>query len=154
MPDIVGHRHHLFLWRYASESPWILVSRGHLLPHPPPTAGIFAGPLPAPLLLVRGAYAGAAVSGLAHFPSCTYRNCPCCAARGSPFPDVGRLGHAGKCPGVPRDRRGGCGIVDSHPGATIQMKLRPRRALTEGATFDVIGRRHHFARGWYSSEPP
>ena len=55
-----------------------------------PTRESIAGPLRAPLLLLRGAYAGAAVSGLAYFPYCTCRNCPCCATRGSPFLDVGR----------------------------------------------------------------
>ena len=44
--------------------------------------------------------------------------------------------------------------MDSHPGATIQTKLRPRRTPTEGATIDVIGRRYHFPPVWYSSESP
>ena len=51
----------------------------------------------------------------------------------------------------------------SHPGATIQMKLRPRRTLKWDATLDVIGRTHHTMAGMvltrtavaiYTQRPP
>ena len=81
------------------------------MPHPPPTAGILAGPLPAPFLLLLSACAGAAVSGFARSPCHASRSCPCRTARLSPVLDTGH----------PRPRRqlsrnpsgttgGGCGI--------------------------------------------
>ena len=61
------------------------------------------------------------------------------------------LGPAGTLPEIYpplRDRRRGLWHGDSHPGATIQMALRPRCALLWGATPDIVGRRHHpFAGG-------
>ena len=61
------------------------------------------------------------------------------------------LSPTGKLPRIPpplRDRRWGLWHGDSHPGATIQMALRPRCALSWGATSDIVGRRNHpFAGG-------
>ena len=42
---------------------------------------------------------------------------------------------------------GGLWHGDSHPGATIQMALRPRCALLWGATPDIVGRRYHLFAG-------
>ena len=79
------------------------------------------------------------------------RNPPCCAF----FAFVlswawAALGPTGKLPRIPpplRDRRWGLWHGDSHPGATIQMALRPRCALSRGATSDIVGRRHHLFAG-------
>ena len=86
------------------------------------------------------------------------RNPPCCAF----FTFVlswawAALSPTGKLPRIPpplRDRRWGLWHGDSHPGATIQMALRPRCALLWGATPDIVGRRYHPIRGWYASESP
>ena len=85
------------------------------------------------------------------------RNPPCCAF----FTFVlswawAALSPTGKLPRIPpplRDRRWGLWHGDSHPGATIQMALRPRCALSWGATSDIVGRRHHPCR-WCASESP
>ena len=125
------------------------------MPHPPPTAGIFAGLLPAPFLLLLSVCAGAAVSGLARSPCHASRICPCRTARLSPVLDTGH----------PRPRRqlsrnpsgttgGGVWHRDSHPGATTQMILCLRRILTVDATADVIGHRYHRCLWRYSSESP
>ena len=60
------------------------------------------------------------------------------------------LSPTGKLPRIPpplRDRRWALWHGDSHPGATIQMALRPRCALSWGATPDIVGRRHHLFAG-------
>ena len=168
------------------------------MPHPPPTAGILAGPLPAPFLLLLSARAGAAVSGLARSPChasrgcpcrspcsgpvavdlflsfltkssllcciCSYscystrnpsgpppRNRPCCA---SCFCSVLGTGRPQPCRQIAQDSSTppgppvGLWHGDSHPGATIQMALRPRYALLWGAPPDIVGRRYHpFAGG-------
>ena len=81
------------------------------MPHPPPTAGILAGPLPAPFLLLLSARAGAAVSGLARSPCHASRGCPCRTARLSPVLDAGRPRPRRQLSRNPSGTtRGGCGI--------------------------------------------
>ena len=60
------------------------------------------------------------------------------------------LSPTGKLPRIPpplRDRRWGLWHGDSHPGASIRMALRPRCALSWGATPDIVGRRYHLSAG-------
>ena len=69
-------------------------------------------------------------------------------------PYLADLPHTSLAPKPPRDHRRGVWHRDSHPGATIPMKLRPRRTLKQDATLDVIGRRYHPWQKWSSPESP